>query len=207
MPAPRKLAAPLCLAFALACTDADIEPAPGSDTNAIAPADTTVPPELANRAREAANTLGAGLQTRLLAALETGGPELAVSVCADSAQRWTAELAAEGTYARRVTLRVRNPENRPDSTEERLLHEFADMHSSGSLPQEIVRWVTDGAGERALQYARPILVAQPCLACHGERAALAPEVQALLADRYPNDSAVGYSAGDLRGMISVRVRR
>ncbi|HLV26414.1 MAG TPA: DUF3365 domain-containing protein [Gemmatimonadales bacterium] len=194
----------LALASVSACADRDSDTA-GDTSMVAATSDTAVPTELADRAREAASALGAGLQTRLFAALESGGPELGVAVCADSAQRWSAEHASEGLYLRRVSLRTRNPENRPDAIEERLLHEMDSLHRASSLPSEMVRWVTDASGQRVVQYARPILVAQPCLTCHGERSELAPAVRALLADRYPDDSAVGYSVGDLRGMITVRV--
>ncbi len=200
----RRVVALAALALMAACADRESSAA-GDTAAADTPSDSAVPAELAERAREAASALGAGLQSRLFAALESGGPELAVTVCADSAQRWSAEHASEGVYLRRVSLRTRNPENRPDAIEERLLHEMDSLHRAGSLPSEMVRWATDASGQRVVQYARPILVAQPCLTCHGERSELAPAVRSLLADRYPDDSAVGYSVGDLRGMITVRV--
>ena len=40
-----------------------------------------------------------------------------------------------------------------------------------------------------------------CLTCHG--AALSPDVEAALAESYPEDHATGYSAGDLRGAFVV----
>jgi len=60
-------------------------------------------------------------------------------------------------------------------------------------------------GGYELQYARPLFVMERCVTCHGDAAALAPEVKALIAGRYPQDAAVGYRAGDLRGAISVRL--
>ena len=38
-----------------------------------------------------------------------------------------------------------------------------------------------------------------CLNCHGEKAVLAPGVQDALNKIYPDDKAVGYKEGDLRG--------
>lgn len=38
-----------------------------------------------------------------------------------------------------------------------------------------------------------------CLTCHG--ADLAPDVQAAIAERYPDDRATGYRTGELRGVI------
>jgi hypothetical protein len=57
-----------------------------------------------------------------------------------------------------------------------------------------------------VRFLRPIRVAQPCLACHGTPATYSPAVRGLLRERYPQDQAVGYQVGDLRGAISVRIQ-
>jgi hypothetical protein len=53
---------------------------------------------------------------------------------------------------------------------------------------------------------RPIRLTNPrCLNCHGKPENLAPEVKEMLAHLYPEDKAVGYELGDLRGAFSVHV--
>lgn len=159
----------------------------------------------AARARQAANELGRELQTKLFAALDSGGPSRAITFCADSAQAWTARHATEGVYVRRVSLRVRNPANRPDAVERVELVRLDSLHRTGALPGEILRHrPADGAG--IVEYMRPIVIQDRCLTCHGPREQIAPDVRRLIAARYPADSATGYRTGDLRGMISVRVR-
>ena len=157
------------------------------------------------RARAAANALGKDLQTKLFAALDSGGPAKAVGYCADSAQAWTARHAGEGVYVRRVSLRARNAANRPDAAEELQLKALDSLHRAKALPGEIV--TSDGtAGNRVVAYVRPIMGQERCLPCHGDPAKFPREVKKLLAERYPADQATGYTAGDLRGMLSVRVR-
>ncbi|HEX6059609.1 MAG TPA: DUF3365 domain-containing protein [Gemmatimonadaceae bacterium] len=168
--------------------------------------DTAPSAEAVARARAAANGLGQELQAKLFAALDAGGPRRAVAICADSAQAWTARQAKEDVYVRRVSLRVRNPLNRPDADEARELRRLDSLHRAGALPAEVVRVRGTERGERLVEYVRPILVQERCLSCHGARERLAPGVRELLATRYPSDSATGYEAGDLRGMLSVRVR-
>ena len=168
--------------------------------------DTAPPAEAVARARAAASGLGQELQAKLFAALDSGGPRSAVAVCADSAQTWTARRAAEDIYVRRVSLRVRNPRNRPDADEARELRRLDSLHRAGALPAEVTRMRTTERGERLVEYMRPILVQERCLACHGTQERLAPGVRELLATRYPSDEATGYEAGALRGMLSVRVR-
>ncbi|MFN2315611.1 MAG: DUF3365 domain-containing protein, partial [Gemmatimonadales bacterium] len=83
------------------------------------------------RARGAADAMGQDLITMLMGALERGGPSAAIAFCADSAQVRSARHAAEGVTLRRVSERVRNPENRPDERERRLLAVMADHHAAG----------------------------------------------------------------------------
>jgi hypothetical protein len=52
-------------------------------------------------------------------------------------------------------------------------------------------------------YVEPILLQSPCLACHGD--ALAPEVAARIGELYPEDRAVGFQVGDLRGVFWVEL--
>lgn len=167
----------------------------------------TVPPAAAvARAREAADGLGKDLQTQLFAALDSAGPAYAITYCADSAQALSARHATEGVYIRRVSLRVRNTANRPDSIEERQLRRLDSLKKAGTLPGEVVRMGRLATGEPVVEYIRPIIAQERCLACHGSRDQLAPAVRTLLDTRYPDDQATGYQAGDLRGMLSVRVR-
>jgi hypothetical protein len=175
---------------------------PGPDTGAAVPEpDSTA----VARARQAAGTLGQELLGALGTALQHG-PEHALAFCADSAQRWSARHRQEGLEVRRTSLRVRNPLNRPDTVERRILDRLAAAHRAASLPEEYREVLRLPDGGFALQLARPVVVQPMCLACHGDPATFAPEVRAVLASRYPADSAVGYAAGDFRGMVSVRLR-
>jgi hypothetical protein len=207
LPPYRTLSVIFAVTFVTACGDEPgREHAAGARTDAV-PADTAVDSAAVARARSAANGLGQELQAKLFAALDSSGPAVAVTYCADSAQAWTARHAQAGVYVRRVSQRVRNPANRPDSIEAGELVRLDSLHRAGALPGEIVRARVGEGGERFVDYMRPIVVQERCLACHGQRGQMAPEVRDLLAARYPADEATGYSAGDLRGMLTVRVRQ
>jgi hypothetical protein len=155
-------------------------------------------------ARGAADALGTGLMTALLGQLAAEGPEGALAFCADSAQLLTARYQADGLDVHRTSLKVRNPANAPDSVEVRVLDFLADLHESGVLPPEYVEVRRLATGTRELRYFRPIRVAAGCVTCHGPSDNIAPAIRAVLAERYPEDMAVGYAEGDLRGVIAVR---
>lgn len=158
------------------------------------------------RAQAAANTLGPDLAAMLQGAIREGGPVSAVAVCADSAQARTARHAVDGIAIRRVGTRVRNPANAPDTLEARVLAYLAEQKAAGTMPSEVIevaRTGLDGAWE--LRYVRPIALQEFCTTCHGAEENIPPAVRTIIAERYPNDAAVGYAAGDLRGAITVRI--
>jgi hypothetical protein len=155
-------------------------------------------------ARGAADALGKGLMTALFGALEAGGPTAALAFCADSAPALTARYQADGIDVHRTSLKVRNPRNAPDSVEVRVLDRLAELHATGALPPEYVEIRRLATGTRELRYFRPIRVQPGCLTCHGPVEGIAPEIGTVLADRYPDDAAVGYAVDDLRGVIAVR---
>jgi hypothetical protein len=156
------------------------------------------------RARDAARALGADLMQRLLAEMEEGGPMQAVKVCSEIAQSVAATHSTAGLTVRRVSLRVRNPADAPDDVEREALLELEALHDEGRLPGEWVR-TEDGPAGRRLRFLKPITILPACLACHGDLVELEPDVRRLLAERYPDDRAFGYAAGDLRGAVSVSV--
>ena len=172
----------------------------GAVLEAVAP-----PAEAVERAREAADALAAEMMGELVREMAEGGPAGAIHVCADIAQEISASHSKDGLLIRRVSLKVRNPQGEPDDHERRVLEEMEALQQSGGSPVDKVDVVTE-EGEDRLRYMRPLTIKKPCLACHGDAAAMDGEVRALLAERYPDDRAVGYGEGDLRGAISVVVQ-
>lgn len=163
------------------------------------------PPEAAVvHAREVVDALAAELMTRLFRELEDGTATDAIDVCSEVAQALTSDSTKDGLTVRRVSLRVRNPLDEPDAYERDRLEELQALKDAGELPQEIAQVVVQ-EGERSMRYLRPIVVMPPCLACHGSVAAMEPGVLEAVSRRYPDDRAVGYAVGDLRGAFSVTI--
>jgi len=51
---------------------------------------------------------------------------------------------------------------------------------------------------------RPIIIGAACLKCHGNEEKISGEVKELIVKKYPDDKAVGYKNGDLRGAVSIK---
>jgi hypothetical protein len=161
----------------------------------------------ADSASAIANRFQSELQSALMAAMAQGGPVQAVTVCRDEAPAIASRLSREtGWQVRRVGTRVRNPfSGLPDAWEQVQLAEIQRRISAGEAATaiSIVERVAepDGASDR---YLKPIVVGPLCLACHGAVASQSAELRSVLQREYPNDAAVEYALGDLRGAFSLR---
>jgi hypothetical protein len=162
------------------------------------------PTEVLDRARTAADVLTGELVARLRQELDAGGPTQALQVCKVVAPRIAQSHSTPTMTVRRVSLKVRNPGDRPDAFEAEKLLELEGLHARGELPTEVME-VRSEDGRRTLRYLRPIVLAGPCMNCHGDAEAIDPGVRPLIQEMYPEDQATGYQVGDLRGAVSVRV--
>ncbi len=156
-------------------------------------------------ARRLAGELTKTIRELLMKELKEGRFEGALRACSESAQQVTAAWQERtGAKGRRVSLRLRNPENAPDAYERAVLEELDQLNAEGRLPEEHHR-VVEGADGPVLRYLKPMIANQLCLKCHGPVEQLAPEIRSLLAERYPEDRATGHAVGDVRGAVSVIV--
>lgn len=151
-----------------------------------------VEPEAA-KAEQAFGALKAKLMTRLTTAMGEGGPKGAIAVCSVEAHALTAELGtAHGLELGRTSFRLRNPKNAPRA--------WAAAHVSSAEPRPALFDLGDRIG-----VLQPMPLGALCVTCHGPREGLAPEIAAELAARYPEDQAVGFLDGALRGYFWAEV--
>jgi hypothetical protein len=141
------------------------------------------------------------LGTRLFEELEKGGVLLAVRVCRDEAQSLTAAVAREqGIAVGRTSHRLRNPSNAPPAWAAELVRA-----AEGKKAADVEAWVVELKDKVGV--LRPIPTAGLCTKCHGEAEGLAPELRSFLASRYPEDRAVGFQEGELRGFFWAELAR
>ena len=142
----------------------------------------------------------------LISQIQTNGVLMAVSVCSDTAQVLTNNFGIQkGVYIRRVSFKNRNGNNYPDDFEKKVLSKFELLYQNKELNSDTEHAEIVQEGEfKYLRYLKPILVQAECLNCHGSENDIMPEVKQLIAQVYPNDKAVGYLIGDLRGAVSLK---
>lgn len=157
------------------------------------------PTALAAEASSAAQGLGAALKAELESALQTGGPVSALDVCRMKAFDIASRVSAErGMRVSRTSLKPRNPQNAPTPWQAEVLRAFEVRKAAGEDPAKLSY---SAMVEGEFRFMKAIPTAPVCLACHGEQ--LAPELSSKLAELYPQDQAIGFREGDLRGAFVV----
>jgi len=155
-------------------------------------------------AQEFIQTLGGTLKKQL----ELGGPESALGVCKQVAPALAAEYSKNGKVVKRVSLKARNAmQGTPDEWEKDMLESFDGNQQQGKPIGEMeVVQVTSGADGRWFRYMKAIPAQAMCMQCHGQPTDISAGVRSLLLMEYPQDKAIGYSIGQVRGAISIKHR-
>ena len=168
-------------------------------------------PALEKAKKEATAAAGAymkDLKAILVAEIQKNGPESAVNICSDTAQKFTKQYSAtKKMQIRRVSFMNRNEANVPDQSEIMWLKEFENMMKDGSFNKDTVLYRVEKSGrERMLHLVKPIILAEECVVCHGSDEQIPEGIKKIISDKYPNDKARNFKPGDLRGAVSVKVK-
>lgn len=114
-----------------------------------------------------------------------------------AASRVAQQLTRDSSYyVRQVSLRYRNPDNRPDAFETIQLTRFLNMEAKETWQ------VTNVNGKKLLRYLLPMAADNSCLTCHGSYETAPAFVQKL----FPKGHfSYGYRTGEVIGAVSVSV--
>jgi len=161
---------------------------------------------MAADARKASATLIQKLGGELKAAIGTNGPEGAIGVCKERAPQIAAEVSKQFNFeTKRVSPKNRNPSGVPDAWEAEAQAGLEKRLAAGEKPETLDTWqiVSTPTGKQ-FRYAKALPVQPLCLTCHGGPADIPDGVKARLAAEYPLDKATGYTAGMVRGIVSIK---
>jgi hypothetical protein len=142
----------------------------------------------------ATNSLASELMGELMAGMDAGGPAEAINVCGSKAPAIAAQISQDYDLAiGRTSHKLRNPDNRAP--------EWANV-----LVEELVDEPTYLAGPNGeLGALLPIRLKKECQICHGPRDQIDETVLATIDESYPEDRAVDFAEGDLRGWFWIEV--
>lgn len=99
-------------------------------------------------------------------------------------------------YVRQVSLRYRNPDNRPDSYETARLEKFSLQKPVESSSLETLD------GKQTFRYLQPMVAVESCLTCHGDY----DKAPAFVRARFPRGHySYNYKVGEVIGAVSVSI--
>jgi hypothetical protein len=144
------------------------------------------------------------LGQKLQSSMAEGGAINAIGVCHLQAPD-IANRASTNSQAKisRVGTRARNPVmGVPNDWQAKALAQFDAALARGEKPADIefAETVNTVSGKE-FHFAKPIVLQPMCVSCHGSPEQISPEVKAKLNELYPNDKAVGFQPGQLRGVV------
>ena len=161
---------------------------------------------LLDEARKVAGAVPPRLLTVLNEEITKNGPASAITVCNEKAPQMDRAASEQTGWAiRRVSLRNRNTKAVPDAWERAALEEFDRRVAAGDNPAALEKsGMMEEGNRKEFRYMKALPVQQVCLACHGMADKVLPEVAERLRSLYPEDKAVGYAIGQIRGAITIR---
>lgn len=141
------------------------------------------------------------LSSQLIQQMQAGGPQQAIPFCNVEAAPIVERLSKEYNVSiKRTSLKIRNSKNSPTVQEMEALKTFQKLVNSN----EEIKPIIEKDAENNIHYYAPIKVQAKCLVCHGIKGeTLTVKTDSILKTFYPEDMAIGYVEGDLRGIWSL----
>ena len=150
------------------------------------------------QARQKARAIEA--QTHLLRALQKelqqaiSDPAEAISVCKKRGDSLARSIGQEmGVRIGRTSTKIRNLNNVPPLWAKALVDEKHEHEMVVALP------------DNGLGFLSPIMTKSICINCHGEENQIEADVFAEILSAYPDDAAIGFAVGEVRGYVWVEV--
>ncbi|MGB6138177.1 MAG: DUF3365 domain-containing protein [Shewanella sp.] len=159
--------------------------------------------QLEQQANQKIAEFSQALKGQLQAAIKQGGLPAGVSVCQSVAPSIAAQNSTDGWALKRTSLRVRNSNNSPDAWELAQLNQFEKIKTASQQQTPIVASELDVKGDTTtFRYMKAIPTQELCLGCHGSN--ITPELTTLIKQAYPDDKAINFELGDIRGAFSLQ---
>ncbi|MGV0922628.1 Tll0287-like domain-containing protein [Empedobacter tilapiae] len=139
------------------------------------------------------------LLKNVASAIETGGTEYAIEFCNTKAISLTDSISKTNQIRiQRLSDKNRNPNNAIKTDVDKIAWQRINQNEKEFLLK---------GNNNEVYYYKPIILGVPaCVKCHGSSVDIERNTQKNIKDKYPNDLAVNYKLGDLRGMWKIKIK-
>ncbi len=121
--------------------------------------------------------------------------------CANAAMPLTDEYNKHlpaGSKVRRTALKYRNPANKPDTKDIEVMNKIVASKSFAPVVIEM---------NDSYRVYKPLPMAQPCMACHGDLKTMNKQTREKIKEYYPKDLAAGFKLGEFRGVAVAEIKK
>jgi len=160
--------------------------------------------EIKMKAKQAIMTVGGTLKKTMGAKMKEGGPSMAAEFCSNSASKLAQDASKnleKGVTVRRITSKPRDSKNMATDEQLEVLKDIEAKMKQGKMPKMVVKQIS----KNHYQVYKPFKVGDKCVICHGTKETRDENAYKIILEKYPNDKAVGYKVGDLRGAFLVDI--
>jgi len=162
--------------------------------------------EIKQEAKTAIMKMGTTLKAHMKQNMKAGGSMQAAAFCSNEARgiaKKVNDSYEKGVSVKRISLKYRNPADKPTADEAKVLEELhTAFDANKTVPKMLVKEISDNH----YKVYKPIFINNGvCLQCHGVNGVRDDKAYKLIEAKYPDDKAVGYKNGDLRGAFVVDI--
>jgi len=121
--------------------------------------------------------------------------------CANAAMPMTDEYNKQlpmDSKVRRTALKYRNPANKPDTKDIEVMNKIIASKNLAAVAVEM---------DDSYRVYKPLPMAQPCMACHGDLKTINKQTREKIKEYYPKDLATGFKLGEFRGVVVTEIKK
>ncbi|MBN2721396.1 MAG: DUF3365 domain-containing protein [Campylobacterales bacterium] len=124
-----------------------------------------------------------------------------MTACANAAMPLTDEYNKQlpsDSKVRRTALKYRNPANKPDDKDIEVMNKIIASKNFAPMVVEM---------NDSYRVYKPLPMAQPCMACHGDIKTMNKHTREKIKEYYPKDLATGFKPGEFRGVVVSEIKK
>lgn len=161
--------------------------------------------EYSDKGKEIAQASFNALSEKLTEQMQMGGTAQAIPFCNIEAMPLTQQLSEKyNVTIKRTSDKLRNQKNKPTERELKIIESYQKRLSE----HKVIAPIVEMDSNKNKHFYAPITIKTNCLACHGKvKEFVTVKTDSIIKSLYPNDKAVGYIEGELRGIWSITFKK